>query len=277
MDRNGIGLAVLSISAPGVWFGDARETERLARECNEYAARVKADFPNRFGFFAILPLPDVDMTLREIETAFDVLGADGVVLMTNYNGRYPGEPAFQPVFDELDRRGAVAFFHPTSAAYSNPLPHIPLPSLEFPFETTRAITSLLFGGTFARCRNAHFVFAHAGGTVPFLALRIARLTARAEFGKAVPQGVLPELKRLYFDTALSANQFAFDPLLRLAPAANVLFGSDYPHAGEPTLTATLRGLEELGLNEADVAAIRGGNAARLNLGRAVARNNKIGN
>jgi predicted TIM-barrel fold metal-dependent hydrolase len=263
MDRNGIDGAIVSISAPGVWFGDPRESERLARDCNDYAARIKADFPTRFGFFATLPMPDVEASLREIERAFDILRADGLVLMTNYGGIYPGDIALRPLFDELERLGAVVFFHPTAATYPNPLPHIPAPSLEFPFETTRAITSMLYGGTLSRCRAARFVFAHAGGAVPFLALRIARLTARPEFAECVPDGVLTELRRLHFDTALAANEFAFGPLLRLTSASNVMFGSDFPHAGEATLAATLRGLEGIELTEVQRADIKGRNAHRL--------------
>jgi predicted TIM-barrel fold metal-dependent hydrolase len=201
--------------------------------------------------------------LREIERAFDILRADGLVLMTNYGGIYPGDIAFRPLFDELERLGAVVFFHPTAATYPNPLPHIPAPSLEFPFETTRAITSMLYGGTLSRCRAARFVFAHAGGALPFLALRIARLTARPEFAECVPDGVLTELRRLHFDTALAANEFAFGPLLRLTSASNVMFGSDFPHAGEATLAATLRGLEGIELTEVQRADIKGRNAHRL--------------
>ena len=241
MDRNGIAAAVTSISAPGVWFGDVAETCRLARDCNEYAARMKCDFPGRFGMFATLTLPDVESSLREIEYAFDTLLADGIVLMTNYDGRYPGEVEFRPVFDELHRRKAVVFFHPTAGPYINPLPNIPIPTLEFPFETTRAITSLLYGGTLADCRDICFIFSHAGGAVPYLAQRIARLTVRPEFKRTVPDGVLRELGRVYFDTALSANLFAFDSMRRLVPISNIMFGSDYPHAGEPTMSATLRG------------------------------------
>lgn len=263
MDRNGIDGAIVSISAPGVWFGDPNESERLARDCNDYAAQMKAEFPGKFGFFATLPMPDVEASLREIERAFEILRADGVVLMTNYGGIYPGDIALWPLFDELDRRRAVVFFHPTAATYPNPLPHIPAPSLEFPFETTRAITSMLYGGTLSRCRAARFVFAHAGGALPFLALRIARLTARPEFAECVPDGVLTELRRLHFDTALAANEFAFGPLLRLTSASNVMFGSDFPHAGEATLAATLRGLEGIELTEAQRADIKGRNAHRL--------------
>lgn len=263
MDRHGIRTAITSISAPGVWFGDAAEARLLSRQCNEYAANVKRDFPGRFGFFAILPLPDIDAGLREIQYALDTLDADGVVLMTNYEGCYPGDKAFSPIFQELNRRKAIAFFHPNAGPYENPLPHIPIPSLEFPFETTRAVTSLLYSGVLSRSRDIRFIFSHAGGTVPYLAQRIGRLTARPEFREAVPDGVLAELGRLYFDTALSASHFAFDAMRRLVPASQILFGSDYPHAGEATLVATLEGLHEVAANADEIAAIKMGNAKAL--------------
>jgi len=263
MDRNNISAAITSISAPGVYFGDAAEAADLARACNEYAAQMKSDHRGRFGFFAVLPMPNVDACLREIEYAFDTLGASGVGLMTNINGRYPGEPEFQPVFNELNRRKVVAFFHPVPGAYDNPMPHVPVPSLEFPFDTTRAITSLLYGGTLARCHDMRFLFAHAGGAVPFLVHRIARLTVRPEFKAAVPDGVEAELSRLLLDTALSANLPAFEPMRRMVPAANILFGSDFPHAGEATLVATLDGLDQVALRRDEADGLRRGNALRL--------------
>jgi 6-methylsalicylate decarboxylase len=263
MDRNGIATAVTSISAPGLWFGDAEETRRLTRLCNDYAAQIRASHPGRFGIFASLPLPDVDGSLREIEYSLDHLRADGIGLMTNYAGVFPGDAAFEPVFDELNRRSAVVYFHPTAAPCSTCLPEIPAATLEFPFDTTRAVTSLLFGGTFTRCPNISFIFSHAGGTVPFLAERIARLEVRPEFKKAVPNGVLAELRRLYYDTALSANAITFAALFKLVTPANVLFGSDYPFAPEATMTATVRGLGALGLDAGDLQAIERDNALGL--------------
>ncbi|HLI11164.1 MAG TPA: amidohydrolase family protein [Alphaproteobacteria bacterium] len=263
MDRNGIATAVTSISAPGLWFGDPRATRDLARHCNDYAAEMRRDHPGRFGLFASLPLPDIDASLREIEYALDVLKAEGIGLLTSYGSQYPGDLAFAPVFDELDRRKAVVYFHPTAAPCSQCLGEIPAATLEFPFDTTRAITSLLFGGTFARCRNICYIFSHAGGAVPFLAQRIARLGAKPEYKKSVPDGVIAELRRLYYDTALSANPFAFRALLELVPPAKVLFGSDYPFAPETTMTATVKGLAELGLDDHDLRAIERENALKL--------------
>ncbi len=263
MDRNGIAAAVTSISTPGLWFGDRAATRRLARHCNDYAAALKRDYRGRFGLFAALPLPDVDASLAEIAYALDELGAEGIGLLTSYVNQYPGDPAFVPVFDELDRRGAVVYFHPTHAPCSQCLPEIPAATLEFPFDTTRAIVSLLFSGTFARCRKIKFIFSHAGGTAPFLAERIARLTVRPEFKRQVPDGVIVELRRLFYDTALSANAFAFRSLLELAPPEQVLFGSDYPFAPEATMTATIKGLGELGLPAAVLRGIERDHALAL--------------
>ena len=263
MDRNGIATAITSISAPGLWFGDNEESVRLARICNDYAASIRLDHPGRFGVFACLPLPDVDASLAEIAHALDTLQADGIGLLTSYGDRYPGDAAFQPVFDELNRRRAVVYFHPTNAPCSQCLPEIPAATLDFPFDTTRAVVSLLYSGTFARCRDIRFIFSHAGGTVPFLAERIARLGARPGFREAVPNGVLPELERLYYDTALSANWLAFRSLLELVTPDKVLFGSDYPFAPEATMTATVQGLIELGLDSDMLQGIERDNALAL--------------
>jgi len=264
MDRNGIEKSITSISAPGLWLGDTESTRRLTRECNDYAAKMRQDHPGRFGLFASLPLPDVEGSLREIAYALDELKADGIGLLTNYDGKYPGDVAFAPVFEELNRRKAVVYFHPTEAPCC--AAHgvgVPAATLDFPFDTTKAITSMLFAGTFARCRDVRFIFSHAGGTVPFLAERIARLQVRPEFTASVPDAVMFELKRLFFDTALSANELAFSALLKLVAPEQVLFGSDYPFAPETTMTATVKGLTELGLPAEVLRAIERTNALKL--------------
>lgn len=225
---------------------------------------MRQDYPGRFGMFASLPLPDVESSLREISYALDELRADGIGLLTNYEGKYPGDETFAPVFDELNRRNAVVYFHPTEA----PCCHahgidLPAATLDFPFDTTKAVTSLLFSGTFYRCRNIRFIFSHAGGTIAFLAERIARLEARPEFRASVPDGVMSELRRLFFDTALSANELAFSALLKLVTPQHVLFGSDYPFAPETTMAATIKGLSALGLSADVLEAIERTNAIRL--------------
>lgn len=263
MDRHGIALAVTSMSAPGFWCGDARDARKLACHCNDFAAEMGVRHKGRFASFATLPLPDIEGSLAEIGRALDDLGAAGIGLLTNYDGTYLGDPAFAPVFDELDRRGAAVFVHPAAGENCPCICGLPAASLEFPFDTTRTIASLLFSGTLARCPNIRFIFSHAGGTIPFLCERLARVERRPEFRDKVPDGVLATLRRLNFDIALSANRFAFASLLELVSVDHVLFGSDFPFAPEETMAATVAAMPTLGLSEPDLAAIERGNALEL--------------
>src|SRR6185437_4865242 len=140
------------------------EASRMARLCNDYGAGMVRDFPGRYGLFATLPMVDIDASLREIEHAFNTLKADGVGLQTNYGDKWPGDKTYAPVFDELNRRKALVYFHPTdSPAFDGILPDVPSPMIEFPFDSTRAIVSLLFSGTFTRCADIRWIFSHGGG------------------------------------------------------------------------------------------------------------------
>ncbi len=173
MDRLGIATGMLSVSSPGVHFGNDARARSLARSVNEFAARTMADHRGRFGGFASLPLPDVDGALEEIAYAFDTLKLDGVVVLTNFNGVYLGDQRLDPVFDELNRRGAVIFIHPTSPiCWQQSALGYPRPMIEFTFDSTRAVVNLIFSGTLARCPKLRIIVPHAGGTLPFLARRI---------------------------------------------------------------------------------------------------------
>jgi len=262
MDQSGIATAITSISTPGVWFGDAEAGRRLARECNEYAASLARDHPGRFGMFAALPLGDVEGSLREIEYALDVLQADGIGLMTNYDDRYPGDSAWTPVFDELNRRRAVVYFHPTtSTCTANIVPGIPSPTLEFTFDTTRAIASLLFSGTFSRCPDVRFIFSHGGGTLPMVAWRLGGLLrVRPDLVARLPNGIMYEVKKLYYDVVSAANPVAFNAVRQLAGTSQLLFGSDYPFWSPQV---TVDALAALGLGPSDLRAIERDNALAL--------------
>jgi predicted TIM-barrel fold metal-dependent hydrolase len=262
MDRDGIAAAVLSISAPGVWVGKVDESRALGRLCNDACARIQADHKGRFGHFAALPLPDIEGSLYEIEHSLDTLKADGIALMTNYDDKWPGDPAFAPVFDELNRRGAVVYFHPVCASFlERAIPGVPPPTIEFPFDTTRAIASLMFSGTFTRCPNIKWIFSHGGGALPMLAMRMVGLAAaRPDMAAKVPNGVLAELKKLYYDAVGVYTRGAFAALREIAPVSQILFGTDYPFW---STESAVNGIAALGLSAEEAAAIERGNALRL--------------
>ena len=181
-----------------VWLGDVAHGRRLARAWNEDAARIAHDHPGRFGVFAPVPVPDTDGSLAEIAYALDILKADGIGLMTSYDDRWLGDPSFAPVYEELNRRKAVVFVHPTvPVCCATILPTVPSFIVEVPTDTTRAITSLLLSGTLARFPDIRFVFPHGGGTVTVLAARITGLARmRKELAERIPAGAEPELAKL---------------------------------------------------------------------------------
>jgi predicted TIM-barrel fold metal-dependent hydrolase len=216
-----------------------------------------ADNRGRFGFFAVVPVTTAAATLTEAAYALDVLKSDGVGLMTNYGDRYLGDPTFVPLFDELNQRRAVAYVHPDSCSCDlELLREIPASMIEFPHSTTRAVVSLLTNNTFTRFPNIRFIFSHAGGTIPFLANRIARSA-----GLSGKTGWQEQLQRLYYDTASSTNLAAFQPLLRLVTSKQILLGTDFPFV--EAFKAGVDGLNSLNLTEDQRRDIEAGNAGRL--------------
>jgi predicted TIM-barrel fold metal-dependent hydrolase len=261
MDANGVATAIASITAPGIWSGDVQAARTLARKCNDYSAQLVTDCPGRFGFFATIPLPDTEGSLREISYALDKLKADGIGLMTNYGDKWPGDPAYAPVFEELNRRKAVVYFHPTAPnCCKNLVPHVPTPFTEFPNDTARAVTSLLFSGSLARFRDIRFIFSHAGGTIPMLAGRITELSRLRGLGETTPNGIEYELKRLYYEIANSANRSAMAALTNLVPTSQIMFGTDFPFV---PIRDTASGMTNVGLSAAELQAIGRDNATML--------------
>ena len=262
MDSGGVATAVTSISAPGAWFGDVPAARRIVRDCNDYAAGMARDHKGRFGVFATLALPDVEGSLKEIEYAYDVLKVDGIGLVTNYDAIWPGDPKFAPIWDELNRRKAVVYFHPTCAACcANLVPQVTMAVVEFAFDTTRAIVSLLFSGTFARCPDIRFIFSHGGGTLPMLFGRIAATARnRDDLAKVAPNGVMHEIKKLYLDTVSVFDPVSFNALKQMTPLSHLLFGTDYPYW---TTDVNISALAAQTLTAAELRAIERDNALAL--------------
>lgn len=260
MDQQGVTTAVLSLTTPGVWFGDAKAAAQAARRVNEYAADVARSNPGRFGLFAVIPLPDPESSLREIEYAFTVLKADGIGLMTSYDDRWLGNSVYEAVFEELHRRNAVVFVHPTTGLCCRTLlPDINPIMLEIPQDTTRAITNMLFSGTFTKFNRIRFIFAHAGGSLPMMLGRMHQYAPK-DIADKVPNGIEYELKRLYYDVAGTAYRPAIAALTNLVPATQILFGSDYPFI---PLAETAEGITQLGFATSDLQRIGRDNALAL--------------
>ena len=262
MDKAGVAIAVASITNPGLWFGDNDATRRLTRECNDYTAKMIQDHPDRFGLFAAMPMPAVDATLREIEYAYDTLKSDGIGLFTSYGDKWLGNALFAPVFEELNRRKALVFTHPTAAnCCGNLIAEVPPAIVEYGTDTTRAIASLLFTGTAARFPDIRFIFSHAGGTAPYLTERFIRLERNVkDQAQRLPKGVMHELKKFHYDVAFAANPVPLAALLKLVPVSQVLFGSDFPTSPSED---SVKGLADYSFSVSDLLAIERENALRL--------------
>ena len=230
LDRGGGAAAILSITNPGLYLGDKQQANRLARECNDFGAKVVQDHPTRFGLFAAMPLPDVDATLTEIAYAYDQIHAEGVGFMTSYGDTWLGNSAYKPIFAELNRRKAVVFVHPTAADCCRNLDYGVAPSsIEYGTDTTRAITSVCFSGYAAQFGNIRWIWSQGGGSMPFLA---GRISGAANNRKAeMPDGMMAELRKMYYDLAGAANPGVVSSLRKLVTPDKILFGTDFPPGG----------------------------------------------
>ena len=263
MDRGGVAVSLLSVTTPGIWFGDKDETRRMARELNEYGAKMVSDYKGRFGLFAVLPLPDVDASLREIEYAFNTLKADGVGLLSSYGNRWHGDPEFAPVFAELNRRRAVVYTHAAAPpCCQNLQPGINETTIEYNTDTSRTIISLIESGRATQCPDIQFIFSHAGGPIPSLAGRFLGQAASAESlaKPAEPNSRLYHLRRFYYDTAGSANPVQMVSLKMIVPTTQIVFGTDFPFGNS---AGTGRGLQSCGFTADELRGIDRDNALRI--------------
>jgi 6-methylsalicylate decarboxylase len=261
MDKGGVASAMVSVTNPGLWFGDKEATRRVARACNEFGAKLVQDHPKRFGLFAAMPLPDVDATLAEIAYAYDQLKVDGVGLFTSYGDTWLGNPAYRPVMEELNRRKAVVHVHPTAANCCRNLDYGVAPgTMEYGTDTTRAMIGVAFSGDAARFPDIRFIWSHAGGSAPFLAGRIDGGSRNAK--DRMPNGFIAEAKKFFYDLAGAANTGAVASLKTLVPATQILFGTDFPPGG--TSLDLAKSIADLKMfTESELRVINRENAVRL--------------
>jgi predicted TIM-barrel fold metal-dependent hydrolase len=276
MDKAGVELSMLSSTQPAVgWWSDDFQSEaaiRVAREMNEFGAKLVSDQKGRFGLFALLPLPDIDASLKEIEYAFDTLKADGVGLMTSVGNRYIGEAMFQPVLEELNRRNAVLYSHPIDGPCCHSLGGQPPATVEWFTDTTRAILSVLVEGpgpaasrapsAATRYPNIRFIWSHGGGTLIGAAQRVIGTVSADDLSKPpAPNSRLFHARRFYYDTAFAPNPVLMAGLTKLlGGTSQLMFGSDYPFGN---VSGTVDGLRTLGFTEQDLRGIDRENALKI--------------
>jgi len=241
MASNGIAKAVLSISSPGVHFGDDRAARLLAQHVNDEASRVGRADPDHFGFFAALPLPDVSAAVVEAARAIDELGAAGVSLLTNHGDIYLGNPALEPLWDTLNSRAAVVHVHPTSPPGWERLPNRPRPMLEFLFETARSFVDLLLADVPQRHPRVQFVASHCGGALPLVIERAERFS-QAFLTAGAPLGLREQLARIWFDTAGTPFPDQLPSLVSVVGESRILYGSDYCFTPPPAVAGQLASL-----------------------------------
>jgi len=257
MDKSGIATAIVSLVQPATWFADdVPGSRRLARECNEYGAKMVADHPGRFGVFAAISPPDTEGSLKEIEYALDTLKADGIGLMTSYGDKYLGDKSFEPVYEELNRRKALIYVHPTSPACCTKLDTGLSPgTVEYATDSTRTIGQLVISGTAAKFPDIRWIFSHSGGTLPFLTGRFIRLAQE----RKLPDPLL-EFRKFHYELAQGNTPGQIAALLKMVSITQVLFGTDYPFRDGAEVNA---GIEAYGFGADDVRSIEREVATRL--------------
>jgi 6-methylsalicylate decarboxylase len=243
MDSVGIAQSYLSISSPGVHFGDDALARTLAREVNDAAAALVEAHPDRFGFFASMPLPDIDGGCAELCRAVDDLGAQGAIMLSNAGGVYLGNPSLTPVLEELDRRSSVLLVHPTCAPGSDKVAcGRPGPMIEFMFDTARSILDYILSGAAQRFPNIKVIVPDCGGVLPLLIDRVNLFQSIGQTGEH--EAVSAALRRFYVELAgrpSSATQIV--AMNEVFSSTHVLYGSDFPWTPAETIAPSVRKLD----------------------------------
>lgn len=274
MDQNGISCAIISVP-DAANFAEGQAAVDIAREINDKIAEMVAKYPTRFGGMATLPGRNTDGILREIEYALDTLKLDGLSTTTSINDVYLGDRRFDPWFEEMNRRSATLFIHPTKLSTSERTDlGINVAALEFMFDSTRMLTNMLLEGTKKRYSDIKMISTHAGGTIPFLAERIETLVSYYGAGRDRSSGrdrapisgqeVREVFSSFYYDLTASTSHVQLTGLLDLMPASQLLMGFDIPYMPTPTFRPAIERVQQFpGFSPSDREMIAHGNAARL--------------
>ncbi|KAF4549848.1 Amidohydrolase-like protein 1 [Elsinoe fawcettii] len=245
----GIRTAISSATAPGPEIAsDPAQAASLARKLNEFNAGLRDKDPQHYGFFASVPsLLDSSLCIAEIRYALDVLHADGIVLMTRYGSAYHylGHEQFAPIWEELNKRKAVVFVHPTHPVDTNLVnKSLPQPMFDYPHETGRTAVDLMTSGTFRKhASQCKIILSHGGGTLPMLLGRVAGLGPVSGFGDKTEHEIYEEARWFYYDTALTTDSPQLAALRKVATHDHILYGSDFPNAPTQAIQHFAQGLD----------------------------------
>lgn len=277
MDKMNVSKSILSITSPGTYLkaNDNDLANLVTRATNDEIAEICRQHPDRFGFFASLPLPDVEGSLEEIDRALDTLGAYGFAIMTNAQGYYPGDPEMDEVFAKLNERKATVFMHPTGCCspghvdVPKPLDKYPTPMMEYFFDTTRAVVNLVLSGTVSKYQDLTFIVSHCGATIPPLVERFAAFSASGLLRtEVISSSQVKELfrQRFYFDLAGFPFPDLIHGYLNIGDASRLLYGSDYPYTPERTalmLNERMADGLKKHFDDETIASVYFGNARKL--------------
>lgn len=261
-----IAVKIFSLTSPGAPIAGPAGSIQLARQTNEYLAALRDKNPAKYGFFATLPdLTNIDAAIAEIEYAYDKLNADGVILMTRYSktNMYLGHEAFIPIWQALDDRAAVVLIHPTHPVDTNLVaPNLPQPITDYPHETTRTAVDLVVSNRVRSLKNTKIILAHAGGTLPYIAKRVA-LIGQLGLSPKSPEEILEDIGSFYFDLALSSTKMNVELLLQFTKPDHIMYGSDYPYGPPRGIRSFIEELDNGNLDQELDHAINWGNALKL--------------
>ena len=262
MDRGGVATAITSPSPPHAHGLDADAAATLSRESNEFAKSLEARHPGRFGTFAILPLPHIDQCLREIEYAFDILKVDGIGCLTSYGDKWLGYEEFRPVWEELNRRKAVVYTHPTAAnCCVNLVRGIEDQLIEFGTDTTRAIFTVIFSGLAREYPDINWIWSHGGGSITSFYERftVQSLMRPPYAGNFTREEIEQQIRAFYYDTAAIPNPVTLSALQEMVPISQIVYGTDFPYR---TAADHTQGVSAFFSGE-DLCAVDRENALRL--------------
>jgi predicted TIM-barrel fold metal-dependent hydrolase len=232
MDKGGVATSILSPTTPQVTPLGKDTAARISRESNEYSKKLESDHAGRFGTFAMLPLPNIDGSLKEIAYAFDTLKVDGVGIMTSYGDKWLGYPEFEPVWAELNRRKATVYTHPTGAnCCVNLVKGVDEAYIEFGTDTTRSIFTLIFSGFGEKYPDINWIWSHGGGSLTSFYERftVQAISRPPYAGKITRDQVEKQIRRYYYDTAAIPNDVTMSALIKMVPMSQIVFGSDFPY------------------------------------------------